>query len=107
MGIIEGETIGELLPYYISSMFGLYVYFSVSSLVDAKGKAQQLRVNLIDYLENHLAKHLDLIQEKEMQPFLNVNRSMENGETLAESAKMPFSDKEQEELEQLLREFLA
>lgn len=104
VSIIKGETLGELLPYYIVSLFGLYVYFSVSSLVDAKAKTQLLRTNLIDYLENHLAKQLDLVQEKEMQPFINKNWKEERG-----VLKKPelFCEKEQEELERLLREFLA
>lgn len=112
-GIISGKTLGELLPYYISSLFGLYVYFSVASLVDAKGKAQLLRVNLIDYLENHLAKHLLLIREEEMQPFLNVKneevRSADEPEQGAAdgTAGERESAGEEEELEQLLREFLA
>lgn len=100
VGIINGKTLGELLPYYISSMFGLYVYFSVSSLVDAKGRAQMLRINLIDYLENHLAKHLWLVKEKEMQQFIIVKKEQESGQASSEN-------EEQEELERLLREFLA
>lgn len=104
VSIIKGETMGELLPYYIVSLFGLYVYFSVSSLVDAKAKTRLLRTNLIDYLENHLAKQLDLVQEKEMQPFINKNWKEERG-VLKEPEL--FCEKEQEELERLLREFLA
>lgn len=119
IGIIDGRTIGELLPYYISSLFGLYVYFSVSSLVDAKGKAQLLRINLIDYLENHLTKHLFLVKEKEMQPFLRVKEKPEESgveEAVSEREKKSEQEKTitekkeedvQEELERLLREFLA
>ena len=100
MGIINGETLGELLPYYVVSLVGLYAYFSVSSFVDVKMKTRMLRTNLIDYLENHLAKHLDLARQKEMQPFLNVKKE-------AAEAELPFSGGEQEELERLLREFLV
>lgn len=107
VSIINGETPGELLPYYIVSLFGLYVYFSVSSLVDAKSKTQLLRTNLIDYLENHLAKQLSLIKEQEMQSFINVkNKPQEGGQAPFEEQKL-FREDEQEELEKLLREFLA
>lgn len=107
VSIINGETPSELLPYYIVSLFGLYVYFSVSSLVDAKSKTQLLRTNLIDYLENHLAKQLSLIKEQEMQSFINVkNKPQEGGQALFEEQKL-FREDEQEELEKLLREFLA
>lgn len=107
-GIISGKTLGELLPYYISSLFGLYVYFSVASLVDAKGKAQLLRINLIDYLENHLAKHLWLVREKEMQQFIQVKKAADIGTKAdEEKADEKECEGEMEELEKLLREFLA
>lgn len=132
-GIIEGETLGELLPYYIVSMFGLYLYFSVSSLVDVKGKKYMVRTNLIDYLENHLVKHLQLAEEEEMQPFLKsyynlqetvqpektaesfgpdeTKEEKECGQSSLKGAKgneQAVNDmKEEEELETLLREFLA
>lgn len=108
--IIAGATLGELLPYYVVSLAGLYIYFSVSSLVDAKGKKNMVRTNLIDYLENHLAKHLLLIKEKEMQPFIrkeNMDKDMENESLEKENMQTSFKGGEQDELEQLLREFLA
>ena len=36
--IAGGRTLGEVLPFYIVSFFGLYIYFSVSTLVDIRGK---------------------------------------------------------------------
>lgn len=83
MGIINGEGLTELLPYYIVSLFGLYLYFSISSLVDVKGKKHMVRTNLIDYLENHLIKRLQLVKEEEMQPFL-VNRADISAESKVE-----------------------
>lgn len=58
--VIEGRMLGEILPFYIVSFFGLYLYFSLSTIVDIKGKKRVLKVNLIDYLENHLAARLDI-----------------------------------------------
>ena len=69
-GIIDGDMLGELLPYYIASLFGLYAYFFVSSFVDVKRKNSMLRTNLIEYQENHLVKHLNLAKEKKMQPYI-------------------------------------
>lgn len=69
-----------------------------------------VRTNLIDYLENHLAKHLLLIKEKEMQPFIrkeNMDKDMENESLEKENVQTSFKGGEQDELEQLLREFLA
>lgn len=58
--IVVGRTIGELLPFYIVSFFGLYLYFSVSTVVDVKGKRRILKINLVDYLENHLSPRIDV-----------------------------------------------
>jgi hypothetical protein len=58
-GIIAGESILFIVPYYIISFLGLYCYFAISSFVDITGKVQILRTNLIDYLENHLANRLE------------------------------------------------
>lgn len=88
-GIIEGETLGSLLPYYIISLFGLYCYFSISSLVDLQGKKIILKTNLIDYFENHILK-----------------RTVEVNQVAQEREKVPENNKEKE-LEELLREFLA
>ena len=58
--IAIGRTVGELLPFYIVSFFGLYLYFSVSTVVDVQGKKRILKVNLVDYLENHLSPRIDV-----------------------------------------------
>jgi len=108
--IIDGGTLGDLLPYYVVSLFGLYLYFSVSSFVDAKRKRSIVRTNLIDYLENHLAKHLQLIREEEMQSFIRSDRRQKaEEESFQETEKedSSFTGDEKEELEALLREFLA
>ncbi len=59
-GIAAGHTLGEILPFYIVSFVGLYLYFSVSTVVDIKGKRRMLKVNLVDYLENHLSSRMNL-----------------------------------------------
>ncbi len=56
--ILAGHTLGAILPFYIVSFLSLYVYFSVSSVVDVQGKRKMLKVNLIDYLENHLSPRI-------------------------------------------------
>ncbi len=56
--IVRGETVGKVLPYYIISFLGLYVFFSISGLVDIQGKRERLKINLVDYLENHMANKL-------------------------------------------------
>lgn len=58
--IMAGRSIGDILPYYIVSFFGLYLYFSVSTVVDLRMQKRILKTNLVDYLENHLAARIDV-----------------------------------------------
>lgn len=58
--IIAGRTLGAILPFYIVSFLGLYLYFSVSTVADIKGKRRMLKINLVDYLENHLASRMNV-----------------------------------------------
>lgn len=64
--ILGGRMLGEILPFYIVSFLGLYVYFSVSTVVDVKGKRSILKTNLVDYLENHLSARMD-VTENDME----------------------------------------
>lgn len=61
--ILEGSTLGEILPFYIVSFMGLYLYFSVSTVVDIKRKKRILRINLVDYLENHLSPRIHVTRQ--------------------------------------------
>lgn len=61
--IVGGRTLGEVLPFYIVSFFGLYLYFSVSTVVDIRGKKRVLKVNLVDYLENHLSPRIEITRQ--------------------------------------------
>ena len=61
--IVGGRTLGDILPFYIVSFLGLYLYFSVSAVADIKGKKRMLKVNLVDYLENHLSPRIDVTRQ--------------------------------------------
>lgn len=106
-GIILGESVIYIIPYYIISFLGLYCYFAISSLVDISGKTKILRTNLIDYLENHLASRLE-------QTTLDL-KLVEGTEEKKEPENMPadkqensvLSHTEAKELETLLKEFLV
>lgn len=129
-GIILGESILYVVPYYIISFLGLYCYFAISSFVDISGKTQILRTNLIDYLENHLVNRLEqttldmkLVQgedtaaEESLQPEENAKlkenvKIKENAQGMkrAEQDKPEpavLSHTEAKELESLLKEFLV
>lgn len=120
--IIEGETVGKVLPYYIVSFFGLYAYFSISGIVDIQGKKERLKTNLVDYLENHMANKLkqSVIDWKDLtgeQIMPDRNSNIERVRTLreeiglspgrGEKEQSAFSYKEEQELEELLREFFV
>lgn len=60
--IAKGKTLGEILPFYIVSFVGLYLYFSISSVVDIKTRKRVLKVNLVDYLENHLSARMGVTE---------------------------------------------
>lgn len=59
IGIVNNESFISIAPFYAISFLGLYCYFAVSSLVDIPGKIKILHINLVDYLENHLANRLE------------------------------------------------
>lgn len=62
-GIMDGRMLGEILPFYIVSFLGLYLYFSLSAMIDIKGKRRILKTNLIDYLENHLSGRISVTEQ--------------------------------------------
>lgn len=61
--IINGSTVGDILPFYIVSFLGLYLYFSISTVMDIKGRRRVLKINLVDYLENHLSPRIDVTRQ--------------------------------------------
>lgn len=108
--IIIGAETKEILPFYIVSLFGLYLYFAISSAVDVKGKIAVLKVNLVDYLENHMVSRLEASMEEEQQEegdLLFGKRQSERKAGTGISAKSLLSSLEEEELEDLLKELLA
>lgn len=108
--LASGDTLFQIIPYYLISILGLYLYFSVSGAVDIQGQKMILKTDLTDYLENHLMPRLE--QESEVstvqvkEPMQDVSESMkeEGKRGRQESVK---SENDREELENLLKELLA
>lgn len=46
-----------------SKFLGMYLYFSLSAMMDIKGKRRVLKTNLIDYLENHLSGRISVTEQ--------------------------------------------
>lgn len=61
--ILSGSTVGDILPFYIVSFLGLYLFFSISTVMDIKGRKRVLKINLVDYLENHLSPRIDVTRQ--------------------------------------------
>jgi len=120
--ILCGKMLGEILPFYIVSFIGLYLYFSVSTVVDIKGKRRVLKVNLVDYLENHLSARIE-VTENDLDMLYGMDRSYRRerigkrtvelmpigGRITAAPAELPDPTVTvtEEELEMLLKEFLT
>lgn len=133
ISIIQEESLLMIAPFYVVSFLGLYLYSAAASLIDLSGKANVLRTNLVDYLENHLASRLEQTrldmrmvgmeetsakaEPRKGQPdILSNEKSAKAGakqepifQQNAERKKNSpaFTPSEAEELELLLREFLA
>lgn len=112
--LASGDTIFQIIPYYLISILGLYLYFSVSGAVDIQGQKTILKTDLTDYLENHLMPRLE--QENEVstsqaQIRKPVQKSSESTEKEADGKRdkqeSAQGENEQEELENLLKELLA
>lgn len=92
-GIIEGKTLGEVLPFYIISLFGMYLHFSLSGVMDLEGKKKLIQTNLTDFLENgKMYLYLTMKEDKERE---------------IEEEKKVFGEQEEQELREVIREILA
>ncbi len=92
-GIIDGKTLGQVLPFYIVSLFGMYLHFSLAGCLDLEGKKKMIQMNLSDFLENgktYLYTSFKAEEEKEI-----------------EEGKNFFGEEEDRELKEILREILA
>lgn len=112
--IMQGRMLGEILPFYIVSFLGLYVYFSVSTIVDVKGKRRVLKVNLVDYLENHLSARIGVtdqdIQMLYGEDWVTKSAPKKRAGVLVSTGQAlevgGFTKEQEKELEDLLLEFL-
>lgn len=129
ISIIQEESFLTIAPFYLVSFLGLYLYFAATSLIDLPGKINMLRTNLVDYLENHLANRLEQTRldmrmvgmedsaKKPKNAVAGLDKPSEDTgiekepifEKNVEHKKSSpaFTPSEAEELEVLLREFLA
>lgn len=129
-GIVEGSKFVDLLPFYIISLFGIYLYLSVMSIVDMPNRRKMLKTNLTDYLENTVAQRLEhgivekekllweLAQEKNAKMERRSRAEVPAAEDMGEDKEPAgdaeagintsiFSQEEAHELEELLRSIMG
>lgn len=59
--ILVGESLLHLLPYYAACFAGLYVFLTITIVVNVQEKKNVLKISLVDYLENHLTARLESV----------------------------------------------
>ncbi|MBQ8039504.1 MAG: hypothetical protein IJ274_06510 [Lachnospiraceae bacterium] len=101
-GIVLNETIGQILPFYVLAFLGLYIYYVSTSFAGMEEKKLSLKFSLVDYLENHMVGRL-----KQTEEVLNQKLIEKQEEAAKEPKESFFSEKDKQELETLLREFLT
>ena len=92
-GIIEGKTLGEILPFYIISLLGIYIYFLLSGFINLEENEKVICSNVVDFLENKTPYWHNPIAEKEVKEL--------------EEVKDYFSEMEDLELKEIIREILV
>ena len=96
-----GRSLFDMIPYYLISILGLYLYFSVSSIINLEERKKIVRINLVDFLDNHLSPRLQVelaIAEKQQEKEQKKGKPEE---------KVVVNFSQQQELEELLEEFLV
>lgn len=121
LSLAAGNTLFQIIPYYLISILGLYLYFSISGMADIQEKKKMLKTNLVDYLENHFVPRLETEKEaameegikkrekyaKELFPEKLSEKTMPEEKPDAKAAINQDSSEYGEELEHLLEEFFA
>ncbi len=72
-GIIDGKTLGQILPFYIISILGVYLHFSLSGIVDIEGKKRRIHTNVTNFLENgHPGVYRDTKIKEEIEELKDI-----------------------------------
>lgn len=110
--IVLGRSFAQIMPFYIVSFLGIYLFFSVSAIVDVRGKRRILKVNLVDYLENHLSsrigvtdRDIKMLYGKDLTPSAEPGKPKKPEKRSKEQPA--FTQEQEKELEELLLDFLT
>lgn len=94
LSLASGSTLFQIIPYYLVSILGMYLYFSISGMVNLQEKKEILRINLTDYLENYLAPRLETEKENAMEK--GVKKREKYGKELLKELEAKEKAKEEE-----------
>lgn len=117
-GIVEGRGFVDLLPFYIISLLGIYLYLSIVSIVDMPNRRKMLKTNITDYLENTVAQRLEhgimekekLLWELAQEKGVNIKDKQDDNQESDEAEKTKtsvFTAEETREIEELLRGIIS
>lgn len=110
MGLMGGQTLGNVIWFYLQAFLSLYLYFAVIGMIDTASTAEELKITLADFLENRMSERLaqvkrdnDYLDEQERE----VRREVESVGQTAAVRRMQEPRAAESELTELLQEFLA
>ena len=58
MGLMGGQTLGNVIWFYLQAFLSLYLYFAVIGMIDTASTAEELKITLADFLENRMSERL-------------------------------------------------
>ena len=87
MGLMDGQTLGNVIWFYLQAFLSLYLYFAAVGMIDTASTAEELKITLADFLENRMSQRLaqvkrdsDYLDQQERE----VRREVESvGQTAA------------------------
>ena len=91
--IVEGRTLGEILPYYILSFLGMYFYFSLTGWIDYEERIKGIKDNILDFLEN--------------KRYTGIYSDIREERIEEKEERLIFGKEEEQQLRELLQEILA
>ena len=98
---LANRMIRDMLPFYLAAFLELYIFFSVNSICNFEGQEKLLRLTIVEYLENHLVNRMQIatVFQAEEKLLQQIEEEQSN--------KKMFSEEREQELEELLQEFLV
>lgn len=102
MGLMGGQTLGNVIWFYLQAFLSLYLYFAVIGMIDTASTAEELKITLADFLENRMSERLaqvkrdnDYLDEQERE----VRREVESVEQTAAVRRMQEPREAESELQ--------